>query len=102
LLYLAGRICNDREKARGLFNRSLAADPKNPFAHFALGYDRVSAGDWRGARPYLARAAELSPDDLYFIQYFFMVRLELGETASVEQEARENLRKKPLDYSAEL
>lgn len=102
LLYLCGRISTDRTKARDLFNRAIMSDPKNPFAHFALGYDRVAAGDWQAARPYLARAADLSPEDNYFTQYFFMVRLELGEAAAAEQEARDVLRKKPLDYSAEL
>ena len=85
-----------------MFNKALESDPKNPFAHFALGYDRVAIGDWQAARPHLARAAELSPDDSYFTQYFFMVRLALGEAAAAEQDARETLRKKPMDYSAEL
>jgi tetratricopeptide (TPR) repeat protein len=102
LLYLSGRICPDRQKARLLFERAIESDPKNPFPNYAIGYDRVAAGDWQAARPPLARAAELAPDDPYFIQYFHLVRLALGETVAVEKEEREAVRKKQMDYPAEL
>ena len=102
LLYLCGRICVDREKSRSLFARAVECDPKNPFAHFGLGYDRMAAGEWSAAKTHLARAVELAPEDVYFVQYLLLVRMALGEGPAVEQEARQTLRKKPRDYQAEL
>jgi len=101
LLYLCGRISADRSKSRALFQQALEADPKNPYGHFGLGYDRMAAGDWPAARNYFARAVELSPDEPYFLQSLLIMRLALGEVKAVEQETRELLRKNPLDYSTD-
>jgi tetratricopeptide (TPR) repeat protein len=102
LLYLRGRIDPDRPASRQLFQRAAAADPSNAYAFFALGYDRMAAGDWPAARKHLARAVELSPADPGFSSTLFEVRLALGETAEIEKELREHLKQKPLDFTAEL
>jgi predicted Zn-dependent protease len=102
LLYLRGRIDPDRPASRQLFERAASADPSNAYAFFALGYDRMAAGDWPAARKQLARAVELLPGDPGFNHTLFEVRLALGETAEIEKEIREHLKQKPLDFEAEL
>lgn len=98
MLYLRGRLETNRAVARDYFTRASDADPRNPYAAFAMGYDRMSAGDWKGSRPLLARAVELSPHDIGFANLLFINRLALGEAQAVEQEWRKKLVRDPLDY----
>jgi len=102
MLYLRGRLETNRTIARDYFTRAGDADPRNPYAAFAQGYDRLAAGDWKGARPLLARASELDPHDIGFANLLFINRLALGEAQSLEQELRKKLARDPLNYFSEF
>lgn len=102
LLYLRGRLEMDRATARDYFKRAADQDPQNPYAAFALGYDRMAAADWSAAKPLLARAVELDPRDHDFSSWLFITRLALGEAADIEHEARQKLTRDPLNYAVEF
>ena len=102
LLYLRGRLEANRVAARSYYKRATEADPANPFPIFALGYDRLSAGDWTGARPLLARAVELDAHDAGFINWLFITRLALGEAQTAEKELQKKLASDPLNYLTEF
>jgi tetratricopeptide (TPR) repeat protein len=98
MLYLRGRVETNHALAHDYFARASAADPRNPYAAFALGYDRMTAGDWKESRPLLARAVELDPHDIGFANLLFVNRIALGEAQLVEQELRKKLARDPMDY----
>jgi len=100
LLYLRGRIESDRPIARDYFTRSADADPRNPFPSYALGYDRMAAGDWKGAKPFLVHAAELNSH--IFGNLLFVIRTALNEGPELEQEVRKKLARDPMDYVTQL
>jgi tetratricopeptide (TPR) repeat protein len=102
LLYLRGRLDTNRETARTYYNRSLTSDPKNPFPYYALGLDRAAAGDWAGARPLVAKAAELNPRDITFENMLYLCRLATGDAPAIETESRNTLARDPVNYDAEL
>ncbi len=102
LLYLRGRVAADRPESRQLFLRATDADPKNPYPIFALGYDRMMAGDWAAARPLLAKAAGLDPGDVGFERALCLSRFALGDYATIEQEMQARARREPVDFWAEL
>ena len=97
LLYLRGRIGPNGD---AWFERALKADPANPYASFALGYDRMAMADAAGARPLLASAAAGAPGSVQFGQLLWQCRLALGETAALEAEARAGLANAPLSMGA--
>jgi tetratricopeptide (TPR) repeat protein len=100
LLYLRGRVAQEREESRTWFQRACDADPNNAFPFFALGFDRMSVGDWTGARKLFARACALRPKQPEFMESFMEVRTALGEFADVEKELRQQLAGEPLSYLA--
>ncbi len=100
LLYLRGRIEGDRAKALQYFDRARLADPSNAYPIFALGYDRMVAGDWSPARILFAQAAQLRPRDHGFEHWLTTARFALGEHAAIEQEARRTLANDPTDFAA--
>lgn len=102
LLYLRGRIESNRAKARDYFERARQADAQNPFPIYALGYDRMAAGDWSAARPLFAQAHELRPQDRSFEHWLNLTRFALGENADIEKEAREKLAANPPDIFSAL
>lgn len=99
LLYLLGRVVDTRAESRQLFERACAADTNNAFAFYACAYDRVSAGDWAAARPLLAHACALRPQQAEFTHQLGRVRFALGEYAELEKELRSELKQHPLDYT---
>lgn len=100
LLYLLGRVVPTRAESRALFAQACAADPNNAFAYYARAYDCVSLGDWAGARPLLARACALRPQQAEFSSQFAVTRFVLAEYADLEKELRAQLQTHPLDQSA--
>jgi len=97
LLYLRGRISGDRQRSQQYFERARQADSKNPYPIFALGYDRMAAGDWAAARPLFAQAVELAPKDRVFEHWLTLSRFALGEDAAIERETRPKLAHDPAD-----
>lgn len=102
LLYLCGRIADDRLEARQLYERAAQADPKNPYPVFALGYDRMMAADWAAARPLLAKAAELDPGDVNFDRLALLSRFALGDFPAIEREMLARVHRAPEDFWAEM
>jgi tetratricopeptide (TPR) repeat protein len=98
LLFLRGRIEPDHARGRQLLQQAAAADPKNAYASFALGYDQMAAGNWQAARPLVSHAVELAPDNPAFLNWLFITRLAAGEAAALQTETREHLRADPLDF----
>jgi tetratricopeptide (TPR) repeat protein len=99
LLYLLGRVVPTRAESRMLFDRACQADTNNAFAYYARAYDRVSVGDWPGARPLLAHACALRPGQTEFAEQFQITRFVLGEFADLEKELRADLQKHSLNQS---
>ncbi len=97
LLYLRGRIGPD---GGAFFERAHRADPMNPYANFALGYDRLAMADAAGARPLLESALAALPESVQFAQLLWQCRLALGETAALEAEARAAIAREPLAIGA--
>ena len=97
LLYLRGRIETNRAMARDFLTRSAASDSNNPYAPFALGYERMTSGDWQGAQPFLTRAVKLSPHDDSFANLLFIDRLAVGDAPAVEKELRTALLREPMN-----
>lgn len=95
LLYLRGRIADDRQTTRDLFQRAMQADARNPFPLFGLSYDAMIVGDWAGAKPLLARALALDPQNSQYEQRLVLARLALGEADAVAQETRKQLKREP-------
>lgn len=102
LLYLRGRLAEDRTEARRYFERARAADPINPYPHYAQGYDRSIQGDWAGARELFRRAVELRPGDSGFGRHYAVARMAMGEHGALEQECRDQLRRNPLDVGTSV
>jgi tetratricopeptide (TPR) repeat protein len=102
MLYLRGRIEHDRARARQLFEQATAADARNPYPLFAMGFDRMAAADWVEARGFLMRAAELRPGDQSFDHWLFLARVGAGEQDKLEQELRKKIGGDPVNVLAHL
>jgi tetratricopeptide (TPR) repeat protein len=97
LLYLRGRVAPDRVEARRYYDRAIAVDGSNAFPHYAIGYERIAAGDWEAARPFVERAVTLRPKDMMFVSYLGLVRLALREFDGLEKDYRARLKQNPGD-----
>jgi tetratricopeptide (TPR) repeat protein len=100
LLYLLGRITASPDDRRSLFKRAALMDPRNAYAHFALGYERMLSGDWDGAVTNLDRAVQLDPKDQGFTYWLFLSRRAAGQDVGLEQELRKVLEREPLNSTA--
>ena len=102
LLYLRGRICDDRARASDLFARAHQADPKNAFPIFALGFDQMLDGNWPAAKPLLSQAMALRPEDARFRAEWFLTCLALGQFDEAEAEMKSQLQRNPADLVSTL
>lgn len=98
LLYLRGRVETDRPTALTFYERSAAADPQSPYPLFALGYERLSHGDWPRARELLEQVHNQRPRDRGYESYLTSARLALGQASDIEKEARERLASRATDF----
>ena len=96
LLYLLGRVTPEGAEQKALFTKALAADEKNAFPHYALGYDAMTEGDFEKARGFLDRACELRPGDHQMAETRHTVRLGQRDYAAIERESRAEMQKKIL------
>ena len=67
-----------RDEARDLWMKSLN-DTENPGALFELGVFEANSGRWKEARPYIARAAEMAPDNAEILQTMGAIFFAVGE-----------------------
>jgi tetratricopeptide (TPR) repeat protein len=100
LMYLLGRVVPTRAESQDWFERACAVDTNNAFAYYARAHDRVSVGDWSGARDLLAQACSLRPEQTEFVHQYERVRFALGEYADLEKQMRAQLESQPYNYSA--
>ena len=102
LLYLRGRVARNRQEAMRYFERAISVDGSNGFPHYAITYQRISVGDWEGARPFAERAVSLRPKDIAFLSYLGLVRLALREHDGLEKDYRDRLKQNPGDFGATI
>jgi hypothetical protein len=98
LLYLRGRIENNPAISSEFYRKAIEIDPQNAFAYYALAYKSWNAGDWMTAKPLLARATELRPEDASFWKTYNVSRMATGDFDMLEKDLRDRLVKNPLDF----
>jgi len=91
LLYLRGRLSNDRAEGTSYFKRALESDPQNAYAHYALGYDYFAQAKWDDALPLIRRAAELAPKEDLFNEIYISTLFAMGHASEVESLASSQL-----------
>jgi Flp pilus assembly protein TadD len=96
LLYLRGRLSGDGTAAKDYYQRSVAADPKNPYPHMAMAYHSNSRGQFANARRELATAITLKGDDSWEAN-MYTTRFALGEYAALLKEMRGRQQRAPMD-----
>jgi hypothetical protein len=89
LLYLRGRIANERSDAVAYVRRAVDADPKFSWGWYALAYDAAARGDWQQSRSYAEQVWKLNARDDTWSEFWHIVRLATGEAASLEREYQE-------------
>ncbi|MGA2750935.1 MAG: tetratricopeptide repeat protein [Verrucomicrobiota bacterium] len=102
LLYLRGRLSADYAEGQDYFNRSLRADPANPYPAFALAFDAASTADWASAKRLLDPAIAQEPGNRSFLTLWSLACLGLNETGVVEEAWRQKLHDDPADLQAEV
>lgn len=100
LLYLCGRLEPDRAKSHDYFTRAATADPSNAYPQFALGFERMTSGEWPAAHDHFERAIKLRPKDQGFLQWLTLSRFATGDTAGLEKDAKAMLKRDPSDFGA--
>jgi tetratricopeptide (TPR) repeat protein len=96
LLYLRGRLERNVAVARAWHEKALRANPKQGYAHYALGYGHAAAGDWAAAKAALEKAVESRPDSVEFKQALRRAKMGVGELEAVEKEIRDEVKKAPV------
>ncbi|HJT34371.1 MAG TPA: hypothetical protein VJ783_20225 [Pirellulales bacterium] len=99
LLYLRGRCDADRNAAMQFYQRAIAADPRNPFPHFAASGILLARGDFAAAKAEASSACELRPGDPQMKMHLAKIRLALREFDALEAEARGALQANPLSLA---
>ncbi|HEX7897369.1 MAG TPA: hypothetical protein VF950_06395 [Planctomycetota bacterium] len=96
LLYLRGRLEGGISGARNWYERALQADPKQCYAHYALGYGHGAEGDWGRAKAALTKAVEGRPASAEFKTALRHARLGAGDLETAEKEIREEVKRAPV------
>jgi hypothetical protein len=102
LLYLCGRVAQNRAEASQLFQQATNSNPGNPYPLYALGYDRMTAGDWPAARSLMGRAAQLAPSDRGFSEPLLFIRFASKEYEAIEKELQTRVGNEPIDALSEI
>jgi tetratricopeptide (TPR) repeat protein len=99
-LYLRGRIEPHGPLAEEYFNRSIGADPSNPYPYYAKCHQLVSLARYEEAYQAASRAIELDPDQQDMENILQRVRLALGQYEELEREQRKLIAEGPIDATA--
>lgn len=100
LLYLCGRVVDNRSAANELFRRSSEADPALVWPWRALAHDAASRGAWDECRTCLAPEAVSTSADPGVRRIRHLMRLHAGEYAELEAGYRQQLATLPPDEAA--
>lgn len=100
LLYLRGRIEPNGRVSLEYYDRSIQADPVNPYPWFARAYFWASQGDFAKSRKDCFKASDLKPNDHRMKEFLFYLQFGLGEYEELEKEVTEILKENPLDTPA--
>ena len=87
LLYLRGRLEGDSDRAADLYQRSLDADPQNPFPRSARSEQLLAEGELPAARALAAEACSLAHEDQDLRLRYNEIRLALGEYEAVMEDS---------------
>jgi tetratricopeptide (TPR) repeat protein len=99
-LYLRGRIEPHGPLAEEYFNRSIAADPSNPYPYYATCHQLVSLARYEEAFDAASKAIELNPDQQDMKNILHRVRLALGQFEELEREQRTLIAESPIEATA--
>lgn len=99
-LYLRGRIEPHGPLAEEFFNRSIAADPSNPYPYYAKCHQLVSLARYEEAFVAASKAIELKPDQQDMKNILHRVRLALGQYDELEREQRKLISESPIEATA--
>jgi tetratricopeptide (TPR) repeat protein len=102
LLYLRGRLCDSDAEGLDYFNRSLQADPANPYAAFALAFHAESAADWATAKRLMDKPVQEQSGNSEFTLSWSIACLGLNDLEELEQAWRKITAEDPLDLAAAL
>jgi len=98
--YLRGRIEPHGPLSEEFFDRSIAADPSNPFPHYAKCHRLLSLARYEEAFEAASKAIELNPDHQETKNILHRVRLALGQFEELEREQRKLISDSPLEATA--
>lgn len=99
-LYLRGRIEPHGPLAEEYFDRSIEADPSNPFPYYAKCHRLMSLGRFDEAFKAASKASELNPDQQDMKNILHLARLALGQYEELEREQRELIAQAPIEATA--
>jgi hypothetical protein len=99
-LYLRGRIESHGPLAEELFDRSIDADPSNPFPYYARCHRQLSLARYTEAFESASKASTLEPDNQDMTSILHKVRLALGQYEDLEREQRQLIAEESIQPSA--
>lgn len=99
-LYLRGRIEPHGPLSEEYFNRSIAADPSNPFPYYAKCHRLMSLGRFDEAFDAASKASELNPDHQEMKNILHRARLALGQFEELEREQRKLISEESIEATA--
>ena len=99
LLYLRGRLEPTITGAAGYYDRSIAADDKNPFPLAGKGFLLLARCEFTAARDLLTKAAGLGLDSARVRHLLFEARFASGDHVALEAETAAALVKSPLGFA---
>ena len=99
-LYLRGRIEPHGPLSEEYFNRSIAADPSNPFPYYAKCHRLMSLGRFDEAFDAASKASELNPDHREMKSILHRARLALGQFEELEREQRKLISEESIEATS--
>lgn len=99
-LYLRGRIEPHGPLSEEFFDRSIAADPSNPFPYYAKCHRLMSLGRYDEAFDAASAASELNPDHPEMENILHRARMALEQYEELEREQRKLISEEPIEATA--
>jgi tetratricopeptide (TPR) repeat protein len=99
LRYLLGRVVRDPKESWGLFEQSVSGEGPCPYGYYALGYHKMSAGQFEEGLEYARKARAEGPDRLAFRQWHFSMLEAARHYDELMQEYKKERERDPSDFS---